>query len=89
MGNIVNPLAIRLGKVQGWIDGWISKDVFYPELLHSVIRLKERVRQFFTGMFFERRDMFIVIVRFYFVVDFIRFIFLVMMVKLKSILKVC
>lgn len=44
MGNIINPIALRLGWSKNWADNFYTKELYYPELTHKILRIKYLLR---------------------------------------------
>ena len=40
MGNTINPTALRLGWSKGWVDSYYTKELYYPQLLHKILRIR-------------------------------------------------
>lgn len=47
MGNIINPIALRLGWSKNWADNYYSRELYYPELTHKILRIKFLLRNLF------------------------------------------
>lgn len=55
MGHLVNPIAFRLGHSRSWEDNWYIKNIYYPEFLHSMIRIRQYLYYFWTTKYMEKR----------------------------------
>jgi hypothetical protein len=55
MGHLVNPIAFRLGHSRSWEDTWYIKNIYYPEFLHSMIRIRQYLYYFWTTKYMEKR----------------------------------
>jgi len=51
MGHLINPIAMRIGWFRSWEDIWYVKYLYYPEYLHSILK----IRAFLTFMFTNRK----------------------------------
>lgn len=40
MGHLVNPIAMRIGWFRNWVDTYFVEFKYYPEFLHSLLRLR-------------------------------------------------
>ena len=52
MGHIINPIAMRIGWFSNWADTFFVKLKYYPEYLHSILRLRNYL------FFFVRQERF-------------------------------
>lgn len=55
MGHLINPIAFRLGHARSWEDNWFVRNLYYPEYLHSILKIRSYLYFFFTTKFMERR----------------------------------
>jgi len=54
MGHLINPIAFRLGHSRSWEDSWFVKDIYYPEFLHSILKIRQYIYYFWTTQFMEK-----------------------------------
>jgi len=55
MGHLINPIAYRLGHSRSWEDSWFVKNVYYPEFLHSMLKIRNYIYYFWTTYFMEKK----------------------------------
>jgi hypothetical protein len=55
MGHLVNPIAYRLGHTRSWEDNWFIKNIYYPEFLHSILKIRQYIHYFWTTRFMEKK----------------------------------
>ena len=55
MGHLINPIAYRLGHSRSWEDNWFIKNIYYPEFLHSILKIREYIYYFWTTRFMEKK----------------------------------
>lgn len=55
MGHLINPIALRLGHARSWEDNWFVRNLYYPEYLHSIFKIRNYLYFFFTTKYMERR----------------------------------
>lgn len=55
MGHLINPIAYRLGHSRSWEDSWFTKSIYYPEFLHSILRIRQYIYYFWTTRFMEKK----------------------------------
>jgi hypothetical protein len=56
-------------------------------MLHNILQIKSGIATFLRGSFFERKVMCLVIVKYFYLIHLINYIFMAMMGKLKNILR--
>ena len=54
MGHLINPIAFRLGHTRSWEDSWFVKGLYYPEFLHSILKIRQYIYYFWTTNFMEK-----------------------------------
>jgi len=47
MGHLINPIAFRLGHSRSWEDFWFVKNLYYPEFIHSILKLRNYIYYYF------------------------------------------
>jgi hypothetical protein len=55
MGHLVNPIAYRLGHTRSWEDNWFIKNIYYPEFLHAILKIRQYIHYFWTTRFMEKK----------------------------------
>ena len=55
MGHLINPIAFRLGHTRSWEDNWYIKNIYYPEFLHSILKIRHYLYYFWTSRYMERK----------------------------------
>ena len=55
MGHLVNPIAYRLGHTRSWEDNWFIRNIYYPEFLHSMLKIRQYIHYFWTTRFMEKK----------------------------------
>ena len=55
MGHLINPIAYRLGHSRSWEDSWFVKNVYYPEFLHSMLKIRNYIYYFWTTYLMEKK----------------------------------
>ena len=55
MGHLINPVAYRLGHTRSWEDSWFVKNIYYPEFLHSVLKIRKYIYYYWTTRFMEKK----------------------------------
>ena len=55
MGHLVNPIAFRLGHTRSWEDNWYIKNIYYPEFLHSILKIRHYLYYFWTTRNMEKK----------------------------------
>lgn len=55
MGHLVNPIAFRLGHSRSWEDNWYMKNIYYPEFLHSMLKVRHYLYYFWTTRNMEKK----------------------------------
>ena len=55
MGHLINPIAYRLGHTRSWEDNWFIKNVYYPEFLHSMLKIRHFIYYFWTTREMEKK----------------------------------
>lgn len=55
MGHIINPIAFRLGHSRSWEDNWYIKNIYYPEFLHSMLKIRHYLYYFWTTRNIEKK----------------------------------
>jgi len=55
MGHLVNPIAFRLGHSRSWEDNWYVKNIYYPEFLHSILKIRHYLYYFWTTRNMEKK----------------------------------
>jgi hypothetical protein len=53
MGHLINPISTRIGKFLYWEDFWFVEHIYYPEYLHSLLKIKLYLIYFFETSLFE------------------------------------
>ena len=54
MGHLINPIGFRLGHSLSWEDKWFVKSIYYPEYLHSVLKIRAFLYFFFNKKKIEK-----------------------------------
>ncbi len=57
MGHLINPIAYRLGHTRSWEDSWFVRNIYYPEFLHSIFKIRQYIYYFWTTRFMEKKGM--------------------------------
>jgi hypothetical protein len=47
MGHLINPVAFRLGWSKNWLDNYYVTNSYYPQFLHTILRLRLFLNYFF------------------------------------------
>jgi hypothetical protein len=55
MGNLINPISLRLGWTYNWEDDYFVEPIYYPEYLHIVFKIKLYLVYFFNSAAFENK----------------------------------
>jgi hypothetical protein len=48
MGHLIHPTAFRLNYFKSWEDTWFVKNIYYPEFLNSILKLRNYLYFFLT-----------------------------------------
>jgi len=40
MGHLINPIAFRLSFLKSWEDSWFVRNIYYPEFLNGMLKLR-------------------------------------------------
>jgi len=54
MGHLINPVAMRIGWFSNWCDSWFSEFIYYPELLHLILKIRLYITYFSSLEDFEK-----------------------------------
>lgn len=54
MGHLINPVAYRLGHSRSWEDSWFTRNIYYPEFLHSILKIRYYIHYFWTTRYMEK-----------------------------------
>jgi hypothetical protein len=58
MGYIVNAKGRRVGWTYKWCDVFYSENIYYPEFIHIIYRLRYYLIYYFTGSIIEKAGIF-------------------------------
>ena len=59
MGHLINPVAFRLGFFKSWEDVWFVKNIYYPEFLNGMLKLRNYLYYVLTNKNFLRSGIFL------------------------------
>ena len=48
MGHLINPIAFRLSFFKSWEDSWFVRNIYYPEFLNGMLKLRNYLYFFLT-----------------------------------------
>jgi hypothetical protein len=49
MGHLINPIAFRLSFFKSWEDTWFIKNIYYPEFLNGMLKLRNYIYYILTN----------------------------------------
>jgi len=56
MGHLVNPVGMRIGKFVYWEDLLYKSNLYYPEFIHKIFKIKLFLTLFFCSEVFTIKD---------------------------------